>query len=107
MIENIEKNGVVQAVILRATFRRDGVEFFTPNNFSQQLGYMNHPAGYVIQPHVHNAVAREVLYTKEVLFIKSGMVRVDFYADDHQYYQSSILNAGDIILLAFLLYLTV
>ncbi|MGO6684024.1 hypothetical protein AB9E03_33825, partial [Rhizobium leguminosarum] len=31
----------------------------------------------------------------------SGVVRVDFYSDAQEYYESSILRAGDVILLAF------
>ena len=101
MIENVTRNGKLQALILRADFKRDGIEFFTPSDFSQQLAYMKRPIGYVIQPHVHNPVAREVMFTKEVLFIKSGVVRVDFYSDDQEYYESTVLRVGDVILLAF------
>ena len=61
---------------------------------------MYRPLGYVIPPHVHNPVARQVEFTKEVLFIKSGRLRVDFYSEDQQYLESTILEAGDVILLA-------
>ena len=88
------------AMILRAEFRADGIEFFTPDNFSQQLGYMNRPRGYQIQPHLHNPVPRQVQYTNEVLFIKKGCVRVDFYSESKNYIESSLLKSGDIILLA-------
>lgn len=101
MIENILYEGRTLAVLLRANHSADGIEFFTPNDFSQQLGYMNRPQGYVILPHVHNPVPREVEFTKEVLFIKSGRVRVDFYDDDQTYLESRILEQGDVILLAF------
>lgn len=101
MVEKIFHDGNLQALILRSSFQREGIEFFTPDDFSQQLAYMKRPAGYIIQPHVHNPVAREVMFTKEVLFIKSGVVRVDFYTDDQVYYESAILNAGDVILLAY------
>ncbi|QKK16534.1 hypothetical protein [Rhizobium indicum] len=101
MIEKITNRGELQAMILRSNYTFDGIQFFTPDEFSQQLAYMKRPTGYVIQPHVHNAVAREVLYTKEVLLIKSGVVRVDFYSDAQEYYESAILRAGDVILLAF------
>lgn len=37
--------------------------------------------------------------TQEVLFIKKGKLRVDFYDDDEQYIESRILEAGDVILL--------
>jgi mannose-6-phosphate isomerase-like protein (cupin superfamily) len=101
MIEEILHKGEPLAVILRAGFRADGIRFFTPADFSQQLGYMNRPRGYVIPPHVHNAVTRSVHYTKEVLFIKSGRVRVDFYDDEQNYLESRVLGTGDVILLAF------
>ena len=101
MTEDILHNGKLLALILRTSFHADGIRFFTPNDFSQQLGYMNRPRGYVIPPHVHNAVTRSVQYTKEVLFIKSGKVRVDFYDDEQNYLESRILGAGDVILLAF------
>jgi hypothetical protein len=97
----IEHDGRMLAFILRREFSAEGICFFTPNEFSQQLGYMNRPRGYAIPPHVHNPVAREVQYTKEVLLIKSGRVRVDFYDDNQNYLKSTILNSGDIVLLAF------
>lgn len=101
MIERITHQGEELALILRRDFKKDGIEFLTANDYSQQLGYMNRPAGYVIPPHVHNPVAREVRFTKEVLFVKSGRVRVDFYSDAQQYIESTVLVAGDVILLAY------
>lgn len=101
MIEHIRSGDEVLAIIIRASFRKDGIDFFTPNTFSQQLGYMNRPTGYVIPPHVHNPVVREVQYTKEVLFIKSGRLRADFYSEQQAYLESTILEAGDVILLAY------
>ena len=101
MINNIIHNGLTLAVILHTDYCQDGIAFFTPDDFSQQLGYMNRPQGYVIPPHIHNPVSREVQFTKEVLFIKSGKVRVDFYDDDQNYLESRILQKGDVILLAF------
>lgn len=101
MVEKIVIGGRECAIILRASFCKDGIHFFTPEAFSQQLGYMRRPSGHVIDPHLHNPVSREVQFTKEVLFIKSGKVRVDFYNDDKRYIESRILIQGDVILLAF------
>lgn len=101
MIERIINNDKELALIIRHTFHKDGIEFFTPSSYSQQIGYMNRPAGYVIPPHVHNPVIREVQYTKEVLYIKSGQVRVDFYSEAQEYLESTILKTGDVILLAY------
>ena len=100
MIKNIEHNGRLFAIIIRRQFKKDGIEFVTPDEFSQQLAYMKRSEGYSIPPHVHNPVPREVQFTQETLFIKSGKVRVDFYDDNKQYLESWILNQGDVILLA-------
>jgi mannose-6-phosphate isomerase-like protein (cupin superfamily) len=61
---------------------------------------MKRPSGYVIEPHVHNKVQREVFYTQEVLLMKKGKVRVDFYDSQQCYLESRILETGDVILLA-------
>jgi hypothetical protein len=100
MIENIMYNDELLSVIIRSKFESSGIEFFTPGNFSQQLGYMNRAKSYVIEPHVHNAVGRVVTYTQEVLFIKKGRVRVDYYNDMREYLESKILEQGDVVLLA-------
>ena len=101
MIEKISHKGKTLAMLLRNDYRVEGIQFFTPDDYSQQLAYMNRPQGYVIPPHIHNSVPREVQFTKEVLFIKSGKVRVDFYDDNQMYLESRIVTAGDVILLAF------
>lgn len=101
MLEIINADGRQLAVIVRRDYTAEGIQFFTPSTYSQQLGYMKRPAGYVIPPHVHNPVKRQVEYTKEVLIIKRGVVRVDFYAEDQSYLQSALLRAGDVILLAY------
>jgi len=101
MLEQITHENQILAILIKSHFQDEGIHFFTPGEFSQQLGYMNRPKGYKIQPHVHNPVKREVMYTKEVLFIKSGILRVDFYTDNKVYVKSRILESGDTILLAY------
>ena len=100
MIEHVTHNNLILAIIVRSNYKMKGIEFFTPDHFSQQLGYMNRPKNYVIPPHTHNTVERDVLTTQEVLFIKSGVIRVDFYTDEREYLKSSILKAKDVVLLA-------
>lgn len=100
MIEQIQHQQKVLAIIIRSQYQKEGISFFTPGDFSQQLGYMNRPKGYVIDPHVHNLVERKVTLTQEVLYIKNGKVRVDFYDDDRNYLESKIVSTGDVILLA-------
>lgn len=99
MLEKIVWGDEVLAMIIPNSFRKQGIHFFTPNDFSQQLGYMNHPKGKLIDPHVHRPVTRQVHYTQEALFIRHGKVRVDFYSPNQDYIESRILEAGDVILL--------
>lgn len=87
------------AIIVYNDFNIEGIHFFTKNDLSQQLAYMNHPKGKIIDPHVHNPVERLVNYTQEVLFIKEGKLKVDFYSNDQIYLESRELNKGDVILL--------
>ncbi len=99
-MERITHQNSLFAIIVRAEFQQPGINFFTENELSQQLAYMRHPSGKIIQPHIHNPVPREVHYTQEVLFIRRGVLRVDFYDSAQQYIESRLLKAGDTILLA-------
>jgi len=99
MIEKITDQNAELAIIVRSSFSQPGINFFTPNDYSQQLAYMSHPTGKEIQPHVHKKVQREVHYTQETLFIRKGKLQVDFYSDDQIYLESRVLEAGDVILL--------
>lgn len=95
-----DPDGQVMAIVIRASHHGNGIDFFTPPEFSQQLAYMCRPSGHVIDPHVHNAVSREVQFTHEVLFVRRGRLRVDLYSNDRTFLRHLILTTGDVILLA-------
>jgi len=98
-LEYIYSEGELIAVILRDRFSSDEIEFFTPDNLSQQLGFLPHKKGDIIQAHRHIYNKREVHFTQEVLFVKKGKVKVNLYNSRKQYISSEILEKGDIILL--------
>lgn len=100
MIKEIRHDNKLLAIIISKKYDEPGIHFCTPDSFSQQLAFMKHPAGKTIKPHVHNSVQREVHFTKEVLFIRNGKVRVDFYSDQKEYTESYVLETGDVILLS-------
>ncbi len=100
LVEHFTHDGQCLVTILRAGFAAKGIHFFTPDNFSQQLGYMQRDAGYSIPPHTHNPIPRTVTWTQEVLFIKSGLVRLDIYSQERLYLQSFVLWPGDVVLMA-------
>lgn len=99
MIETISKKDKVIAMIVRNNHECEGVDFLTPGDYSQQVAYMHHPEGKQIDAHIHNVVRRDVLMTQEVLVIKKGKLRVDFYDNYEDYLESRILEAGDVMLL--------
>ena len=87
------------ALIIRTGYDEPGIRFFTPPAFSQQVAVMKHPGGHRIAAHVHNLLARQVLYTQEVLIVRRGRIRVDLYASDRKPLFSRELRNGDAILL--------
>lgn len=98
--QTISHNGRMLALIIPRNFSQSGVKFFTPETFSQQLAHMEHPQGHTIEAHTHTPMCREVTHTQEVLILRKGRLRVDFYDDSQAYIKSTIIEAGDVILLA-------
>ena len=100
MIEKIFHKKKLFALIVRAKYRsRKGITFFTPNESTQQFGYMKHKKDYAIKPHLHKKRATKILYTSEVIFIFKGILRVDFYTKNKKYLFSKIIKKNDIIML--------
>ena len=98
-MEIIMHEGKTHAVIIRANFNAEGIKFFTPNDHSFQLGYMNRPKDYVIAPHLHKEIQRTINTTSEVLFIKSGKIRVSFFDESKNFLAHKTVSKGDILLL--------
>jgi mannose-6-phosphate isomerase-like protein (cupin superfamily) len=99
MIEKIHHGERLLAIIIPATFNEPGIHFCTQDDASQQIAFMRHPKGKEIVPHVHNPVDRHITDTQEVLIIRKGSLRVDFYTQEKEYLESRTLNEGDVILL--------
>jgi len=100
MIENITDKNKIIAVILYNNYEEEGIKYFSPPEYPLQMGYMKRPKGYEIQPHIHKPVLRKTSITQEVLVIKKGKIRVDFYSDGKERIQSRELSAGDTVLFA-------
>lgn len=101
MIKKIIWNDMILAIVIPSGYRAEGIHFCTPDSFSQQIGYMNRPEGYIIPPHEHNHILRTIVWTQEVLLIRSGKVRLDIYEPGtHKYIESHVLSSGDAVLLA-------
>ena len=100
MVREIRHEGQLLGMIIPGSFNEPGVHFLTPDELSIQVGVMKHPAQKKIKPHVHNPVPRSLEYTQEVLLIRQGRLRVDFYSKHQEYLESHTVGAGDVLVLA-------
>jgi hypothetical protein len=87
------------AILVSGNFDRPGVTFFTGPELSQQAAFIKHRKGLVIQPHIHLVCAREVKRTQEVLIVRKGRLRADFYLSTREHFCSRELVAGDVLVL--------
>lgn len=97
-IEIIKNKGKISAIIIYDGYHVAGNSFFTPEDFPQQLGFLSHKKGKVIEPHTHKEIKREIMLTQEVLIIKKGEIKVSFYDYRRKYLGFRILKKGDVIL---------
>jgi hypothetical protein len=88
------------AIVIRADESVSGIEFFSPADFSQQIGLMTRPAGYKVPAHVHNLVERKIEHTQEVLMIRRGSCEVILFSELNVVSHNIVLEVGDVILLA-------
>ena len=87
------------ALVVKSLFSPNRVDFLTPDTIGQQVAYMSRPKGEIIQAHIHEPISRTLIGTQEVLHIRKGRIRVDFYESDRTYVSSMVLEAGDLMLL--------
>ena len=88
------------AIVIRREQSVQGIEFFSPPNFSQQLGLMSRPSGYRVPAHRHNVVERTINITQEVLLLRKGTSMVNLFSDEDKIEYTINLDVGDVVLLA-------
>lgn len=99
LVKIIYKNQLI-AFIIKVNFRKKGSHFFTSHEFPQQLAYMHWPKGHIINSHLHPPVEKRIRATQEVILVKSGRLRIDFYNNRGSYIESRILDKGDLVFIA-------
>lgn len=92
------------AIIVRHWKARSDIQFLTRPEDQLQLGCMKWPAGHRVFPHVHACLPRTVSRTTEVLFVRSGSIRLNIHSVEHDdtlchTIASRELRAGDVALL--------
>jgi hypothetical protein len=100
MIKEIVHKNKLYALIIKETYQnKKGISFFTKNSANQQIGFMNHPKNYIIEPHKHQKRQTKIFITSEVIFLQKGKLRVDFYDNRKEYLFSITLKKNQIIML--------
>tara|TARA_B110000495_G_C22587104_1_gene352172 strand:- start:184 stop:591 length:408 start_codon:yes stop_codon:yes gene_type:complete len=99
-LEEIIYNKSVYALLVRGNeqYKSKGVNFVTKNKDLLQLGFISHKKNHLIKPHIHKKNKRVINYCTEVLLIKEGMLKVQFYNEkginikkDKRLYKNDIL----------------
>jgi hypothetical protein len=88
------------AIVIRSTAKVSGIQFYSPPDYSQQIGLMTRPMGYIVPAHFHNEVERKISQTQEVLMIREGKCLVTLFDANFDSSEKIILEKGDVILLA-------
>jgi hypothetical protein len=88
------------AIVIRQKAKIEGIEFFSPESYSQQIGLMTRPKDYRVLPHIHNQVTRRIEQTQEVLVLRSGVCQINLYGANGAISDEIKLSTGDVILLA-------
>ena len=97
MEEIKSSNGKPLAIIVKAKFEKDGVNFVSKKDFPLQVGISGYKKGDKIKSHFH--VDKEITIRKvqEVVYIKSGRTIVNLYDLKGERFRSVELSTGDTI----------
>ena len=98
-MEKIYYKKKLLAIIIKNYHKKKGINFFTENNFSQQVAFMNHRKNHNIQPHIHKSRLKKIYDTNEVLIILQGKIKVDFFNSNKSYVKSRFIEKGNILIL--------
>lgn len=100
IIEKIENNGKLLAIVIRKDFNKKGLTFVTEDDFGLQVGVHIQDKGFEAKPHKH-APFEELknLKVQEMFYIKKGKVRIGLYDDIGKKIRDIDGNAGDTLIL--------
>lgn len=90
-------SGETIAIVVKKSFKKDGVSFISKNHFPLQLGISSYTKGDKIKPHIHIDREITVKNLQEVVYIKSGRVKVNLYDSNRELFKSIKLSTGDLI----------
>lgn len=99
IIEVKENDVVLARHIPAASAWKEGLSFFSQDDEYIQAGVWGYQTGKELKAHIHNQVTREVQWTQEVIFVKSGKIRANIFGVNEAKLAELIVESGDIIIL--------
>lgn len=101
MIEKVIHKNRLYAYILRSSYKKKGIHFFTERRDTMQMGHISYKSEHKILAHHHPLKKKLVNTTSEALIIKKGIIKVKFYDERNskKIFKSKILKKGDVILI--------
>jgi len=88
------------AYVVRRDFEGySAIEFVSDPGDEMQLGWMRRPKDYKVKAHEHVEIDRVIRSTSEVLFVRSGRLRLKLYGADDVLVSEHLLENGDIAML--------
>tara|TARA_B100001250_G_scaffold152432_1_gene130888 strand:+ start:145 stop:576 length:432 start_codon:yes stop_codon:yes gene_type:complete len=94
----IYKKKLLAMILPEKKIFKPGVNFITPDHFALQLGFISHKSNTYIKPHTHRNYLRKIKKTTEILLIRKGSIRVDFYSGK-KYLFSNVVKKNKILVL--------
>ena len=99
VVEIKEGDLVLARHIPAAAVWQDGLNFFSDDGDFIQVGVWGYGAGKELKAHIHNEVKREVLWTQEVLFVRTGKLCANVFNTREEKVAELEVSAGDVIIL--------
>ncbi|MBS3149744.1 hypothetical protein J4455_03590 [Candidatus Woesearchaeota archaeon] len=99
MIEYVKDGNVLLAIILRNSFKEEGLKFITTEDSSFQVGVHNVKKGTRYKAHITKPFKNlEQLNANKIYFVVGGKIGVDLYNNNEKKINYVNLNKGDLIL---------
>lgn len=76
-----------------------GLSFFSKDEDFIQVGSWGYERDKALLAHIHNEVERQVLWTQEVIYVKSGRIMAHIYSTIEEKVADIEVKEGDVIIL--------
>jgi hypothetical protein len=96
-LQEIVSEGKTCAIIVKASFVKNGVNFVSKEDYPLQLGISYYTEGSSIKPHFHLNKQLVINQIQEIVHFESGRAIVNLYNASGEKFKSVELSAGDTI----------